>query len=56
MIYTKTKNIEIGDHVHCLTEDSYEHGIIRKLGIDTITVFMGYIGKEIEFPIDLVQF
>ena len=56
MLYTKTKNIEIGDIIECLTPDGWMHGKVTKLGNDKVTVFMDYLRLEKTFNIKYIKF
>jgi hypothetical protein len=56
MEFTKTKTINEGNNIECLTADGWECGIVTKVEPDKITVFMDYIGEEREFEIELIKF
>jgi hypothetical protein len=56
MEFTKTKTINEGNNIECLTADGWEFGIVTKVEPDKITAFMDYIGEEREFELDLVKF
>jgi hypothetical protein len=56
MEFTRTKTINEGDNIECLTADGWEFGTVTKVEADKITAFMDYIGEEREFELDLVKF
>ena len=56
MEFTKTKTINEGNNIECLTADGWECGIVTKVELDKITAFMDYIGEEREFEIELIKF
>ena len=52
---TLGREIKENDIVECLTADGWETGKIVKLSNDTITVFMGYVQKEMVFTIEQIR-
>lgn len=56
MEFTRTKEINEGDNIECLTEDGWEWGTVTKVEADKIIAFMDYIGEEREFEVEFVKF
>ena len=52
---TLSKVIKENDIVECLTSDGWETGTVVKISDDTVTVFMDYVQKEMDFTIEQIK-